>query len=362
MITLNRQELRDVLYRFVAVSRDTSADSPLMGQVVNGDLMFWYDSFEFSIWSVMPSVKGELDLFSIPLDKIYRILGSWSKEDVKLISLEDNKLRISCGRNRITVPYYEGYNDEIEFPPEGEFLGELPTDMIKSFTDVMPFLSKVEEMDGVLSCSRFFADDSQIHLWGCDKVHLYMRGLDYEGSSFNYLLPTRTTDILVKLLRKDMQVSMYELENGFLLFETDAGFTLQIVPFNKTNYPDLLGVIAKDFKELFSFNYDEMLEMIRILESLDTSHIMGVYSEDDEIRIRANESDYDSDLYLEEGSMLASEFDFRCNTTFLRNCMDVFFREKGLTCKFSETSNMLSVSGKDKTKILALMVYGNAAS
>ena len=363
MIELNRQYFRDVLSPLRVAARDTSADAPLMGKVVNGDLILWYDSFEFSIWSIIPDVKGDLNVFSIPLDKIYRILGSWSLDTIKLNSLDDGKLRVSCGRNRITVPFYEGYMSDIEFPPEGKLIGTLPSTIIKSFTEVIPFLSKVEDMSGILSCARLYADGQKISIWGCDKIHMYIRDLEFAGEPFDYLIPMESMDILSKILKRDMTISIYKLDNDFILLETDAGFTVQVVPFNVSNskYPDLVGILPKDSRDLFTFNYSDMLETFNIINSLDTSKIMSLYSENDDVRVLANESDYDSDLYLEGSKLISDDFEFRINTDFFRHCMEVHSFQKGITCMYSDVSKMVSLRGEDETKQVTVMVYGKTS-
>ena len=327
MIEVDRVAFRDALSRMMVVSRDTSLDSPLMGEVVDNNLVMWYDSFELSIWSIISNVGGELGKFSIPIDKCYRVISSWRLNKVKLRVLEDNSLRITCGRSRLTLPFYEGHVDELELPPEGETIGRLPSTIIDSLHNMLPFLSKLEEREGVLSCANVYTEGDKLNMVGCDNFHAYVQQSPHKlEQDINCLIPRKTVEMLSNLLNKDMLVNMYLLENNYLLLETDAGFTLQLAPFNG-QYPDVGAYINNETSPLFTFRYTEMLENMKLLEPLSYG-IARLISRDNDVLIAPKGDVYDTDLVLTDTQKLSdNDFMVDLNMKFFRHCIDVFMNE-----------------------------------
>ena len=356
MLSLDRQELVNLLTKILIVSRETTLDSPLLGQIIDGDLVLWYDSFEASIWATIPdTVDGDLDLFSVSIDKLYRVLTTWSKDEVKLTSMEGNSLRVSCGRNRLTLPYYEGMLDEIIMPDEGELIGRLPYKIVHGFAEVIPFLSKVETYSGLLSCSNLYAGNGNMGIIGCDSFHIFIQESKYDGEDVNMVFPMKSTDILGKILRKDMDVDVFLLDNGFLLFETDEGFSLQIAPFNG-EYPKIKGMIEVEYKDLFQFDHYDMAEAIKLADAISDSRTIRIYTENGEIRFNSMLAEEDTNLFLEAKMLTTGDFDILVSTSFLKHCLDLYTGEEKIRFLVREDNNMVKLLGSDEKRVTTLMV------
>ena len=363
MITLDRKQLRDYLYRMVVVSRETSLDAPILGKTIDSNLVLWYDSFELSIWSMLSDIQGDLDTFSIPLDKFFKIVDSWNSEQIKLKTMEDSSLRLISGRSRVTIPFYEGYTDDVILPPEGESLGVLPQEITSSFLDVLPFLSKVEDMSGVLSCMMLKGKDGEVEVTGCDTFHAYTRRAVSDNQTyFEALIPRKTVEVLSKTILKGVKVSLYKLDNDYLLLETDGGYSIQIAPFNG-EYPNLVPIFNTPHSGYFVFNYIDMLEALNIVNTVYKGGVMQIDSRDNDIHVSPMEELYQSDidLYLDGEIISEDDYTIKVNTGFFKHCMDIFAGEKGILFSAND-SGMIHIIGKDKDVSVILMAVANAPS
>ena len=73
-VTIDRKELERALSKFIILDRATNNSAPIMGEVLDGKLRLWYESFEFSLWYSLDVYGEESINFSVPIEKLFKLV------------------------------------------------------------------------------------------------------------------------------------------------------------------------------------------------------------------------------------------------------------------------------------------------
>ena len=348
MISLSRNELKVVANRLSVVARNAGASQPLMGEAKDGVLTLWYNGMDIVIWHIIEGVSEDMDLFSVPIDRFVGLVNSLTYDEIKL-SVTNDSLNVQGGRSRVKIPFYGGAFDEIEEIPEGTSeLMWLPVGIAGAFKNAPNFTAKTGAGNLAYTTIHLSVQDDKFLVTATDQYRMYRQMFDKPRTwtgELNAMIPKNVGDTLAVLLSDDMRIGITQLERGYMLFETDDGFTLRTAT-NNLNYPNVDRAFTQEFNDYFSFNKSEFLSLLKMDDVLSDENKIEVKRVGEDIILSIPKRDLndfgvdiEAELYLEEIELFTDdEFIMHLNIPFLTQIVKL--------CESDELVFKRSVDGK----------------
>lgn len=350
MVTVDRRAFSNMLKRIAKVSRTTKQKSPLMGEVIGDTLYIWYSSFDFSVWDEIEVEGAEENFtFSSPIETFSNIVYEWSSETISLGPADNKAIIISSGRSRVTIPYYEGYFDEIENVPDQELLSTTNGILLEFLEISERFAAKTQDKPA-LTCTRLTFDTlGGIDITACDSFRLFNKSIRTPVvQSAEFLIPSKNMAVAAKLFDIEDVLEFYKADNDYLLITNKKGLWVLLASFNE-EYPNVDNLISAKDSELFKFKKDNFEEILKVGGLLTQDDSLKFSQLDDSIFVSFSRSVSDSELFLEGAEIVEGiEDSIKLNINFLKECIDALSSDTELSFRKTDTGH-IRILGDDPT-------------
>lgn len=283
-----RTNLKDGLGIVERASGDSS-NLPILKNVLiqtdDGKIKFTTTNLEIAATVLVPGKVLEKGSVAVPVAVLREIISNIQGER---ISLESKKVNLTVKT--------DNYNAEIQGMPSDDFpiipriknqtnYIEIDINLFKDALEQVALSAQFSELRPELSSILFDFNVDEIKLAATDSFRLSERTIPKSQfytnhpSGFKMLIPLKTSQELIRILKDDGSIKIKNDENQ-VLFETDQ-FQL-ISRLVDGNFPDYSGIIPKEFDTQVVVNREEFLNALRLA---------GVFSSKiNEVMIKISES------------------------------------------------------------------------